>query len=285
MANQWLRLWHDMPNDPKWRTVARVSKQPISVVLAVYVHLLVDASQNVTRGHVSVTLEDLASALDVDEEAVQAVIDAMQGRLLDGMYLLGWEKRQPKREDAGDQETGAKTAAQRKADQRAREKAARELLLSQANVTNGHDVSRNVTTDKEKEEDKDTDKDFKTLTDADASVAASDAGDEHGAAPIKVAKPSCPHQDIIAIYHEVLPMCPQVRDWTPARQEQLRARWNEDPSRQNLAYWRRYFEYVKTCGFLVGIQPNTQRRPFFADLEWLTKQANFTKVRERKYES
>ncbi|EOB0003140.1 hypothetical protein, partial [Escherichia coli] len=20
MANAWLRLWHDMPNDPKWRT-------------------------------------------------------------------------------------------------------------------------------------------------------------------------------------------------------------------------------------------------------------------------
>ncbi|ENW8560590.1 hypothetical protein ACR6SH_005434, partial [Escherichia coli] len=25
MANAWLRLWHDMPNDPKWRTIARVS--------------------------------------------------------------------------------------------------------------------------------------------------------------------------------------------------------------------------------------------------------------------
>ncbi|ENT9428360.1 hypothetical protein QSD88_RS19685, partial [Escherichia coli] len=24
MANAWLRLWHDMPNDPKWRTIARV---------------------------------------------------------------------------------------------------------------------------------------------------------------------------------------------------------------------------------------------------------------------
>ncbi|ENW0797054.1 MULTISPECIES: hypothetical protein, partial [Escherichia] len=22
MANAWLRLWHDMPNDPKWRTIA-----------------------------------------------------------------------------------------------------------------------------------------------------------------------------------------------------------------------------------------------------------------------
>jgi hypothetical protein len=97
-------------------------------------------------------------------------------------------------------------------------------------------------------------------------------------------KPDCPHQQIIALYHEILPMCPQVRDWTPARAQQLRARWNEDESRQTLDYWRRFFEYVKTCGFLIGNQPNPQRRPFFADLEWLTKSANFTKIRERKYE-
>lgn len=283
MANQWLRLWHEMPNDPKWRTIARVSERPISLVLSVYVHMLVEASRNVTRGHAVVTEEDLASALDVSENDIKSVISAMQGRVLDGMYLLGWEKRQPKKEDAGDPDNGAKTAAQRKADQRAREKAAREMLLSQGNVTNGHDVSRDVTTEKDKDKEKDTE--IKPSTDADASVAASDADGEHDAEPIKVAKPNCPHQEIIALYHEILPMCPQVRDWTEARQQQLRARWNEDPSRQNLAYWRRFFEYVKTCGFLVGVQPNTQRRPFFADLEWLTKQANFTKVRERKYES
>lgn len=94
------------------------------------------------------------------------------------------------------------------------------------------------------------------------------------------AKPDCPHQEIIAIYHEVLPQCPQIRDWTPARATQLRARWNEDPNRQNLGYWRRFFEYVKGCDFLVG---RAGKAPFFADLEWLTKSANFTKIREEKY--
>ncbi|ENB5641076.1 hypothetical protein ABH220_005106, partial [Escherichia coli] len=74
MATSWLRLWHDMPNDPKWRTISRVSGQPIATVMAVYVHLLVSASRNVTtchdvsrRGHIDVTTEDLASALDVTE--------------------------------------------------------------------------------------------------------------------------------------------------------------------------------------------------------------------------
>ncbi|MBB8262398.1 hypothetical protein HEK80_025665, partial [Escherichia coli] len=57
MANAWLRLWHDMPNDPKWRTIARVSGQPIATVMAVYIHLLVSASRNVTHMSRQVTTD------------------------------------------------------------------------------------------------------------------------------------------------------------------------------------------------------------------------------------
>lgn len=95
-------------------------------------------------------------------------------------------------------------------------------------------------------------------------------------------KPDCPHQQIIDLYHEVLPQCPRIRDWTPARQQQLRARWNEDEKRQNLEYWKKLFEYISTCDFLVG---KSGQKPFFADLEWITKSANFTKIREQKYEN
>lgn len=119
-------------------------------------------------------------------------------------------------------------------------------------------------------------------TTPDGVDATSSAG---GAQHRPAAKPDCPHQEIIALYHKVLPQCPQVRDWTTARQTQLRARWNESPDRQNLDYWRRFFEYVKSCPFLVGasaVAPG--RKPFIADLEWLTKSANFTKVREQRYE-
>lgn len=124
----------------------------------------------------------------------------------------------------------------------------------------------------------------KPLPTSDEVGADSDAGGDLLDVPAP-ARHDCPHQQIIALYHEVLPMCPQVREWTPARAQQLRARWNEDERRQNLDYWKRFFEYVKTCGFLVGIQPDPRRRPFFADLEWMTKAANFTKIREKKYES
>lgn len=100
MSNHWLRLWHDMPTDPKWRTIARVSGQRIGDVIAIYNHLLISASQNLDdRGVTQCNAEDLASALDMETDDIEMVLKAMQGRVLDGNNLTGWERRQPKRED------------------------------------------------------------------------------------------------------------------------------------------------------------------------------------------
>ena len=155
---EWFRLWHDMPNDPKWRTISRASGQPISTVLAVALHLMVDASRNVTRGHVTVTAEDVASAIDVTDDAVEAIFSAMQGRILNGDRLTGWDRRQPKREDVGDYEGGVKSAAQRKREQRAREKMEAEGKHG-GDVTRCHAMSRDVTLDKDKDKETDKDKD------------------------------------------------------------------------------------------------------------------------------
>lgn len=106
-------------------------------------------------------------------------------------------------------------------------------------------------------------------------------GDAENAILVRQNKIECPHQEIIALYHQVLPQCPAIRDWTPARATQLRARWNENQERQNLEYWRGLFEYIGECDFLVG----RSAKPFFADLEWITKSQNFTKIREGKYEN
>ena len=100
MANQWLRLWHDMPTDPKWRTISRASGQRIGDVIAVFVHVLVDASNATERGRTqSFAFEDVASALDLEPAQVEAIWTAMQSRVMDGNRVLGWEKRQPVRED------------------------------------------------------------------------------------------------------------------------------------------------------------------------------------------
>lgn len=97
-----------MPNDPKWRTISRISKQSIPAVMAVYIHLLVGASNASERGRTqNVCTEDIASALDLETEQVDAIVAAMQGRVLDGDRVSGWEKRQPEREDGASERARA----------------------------------------------------------------------------------------------------------------------------------------------------------------------------------
>lgn len=118
MANQWLRLWHDMPTDPKWRTISRASGQSIGNVMAVYCHILVCASNADERGRTqSFNCEDVASALDIETADVAAIVDAMQGRVLDGDRVAGWEKRQVAREDGAAERAKAWRGAQKQAKQ------------------------------------------------------------------------------------------------------------------------------------------------------------------------
>lgn len=118
---------------------------------------------------------------------------------------------------------------------------------------------------------------------ANSEGGASDAdllGDQHyGKSPRKT-MPSCPHNEIIALYHELLPSLRQVRTWEGKRPKHLQARWREDPERQNLGWWRRFFGYVAQSDFLMG-----RKTDFATDLEWLIAPSNFAKVIEGKYEN
>lgn len=100
----------------------------------------------------------------------------------------------------------------------------------------------------------------------------------------KPAPPPCPHDAIVALYHETLPELPRMRSWPDDRQALLRSRWREDERRQNLGWWKRFFEYVRRCPFLLGQESSGHRDPFLADLEWLVRPKNFRKVVEGKYE-
>ncbi len=117
MSNEWLRLWHDMPTDPKWRTIACVSGQRIGDVMSVYVFLLVSGSANATeRGRTqSFNAEDVATALDLDTSDVEEIVTAMQGRVLTGDMLRGWVGRQPVREDGAAERAKAWREAQKEA--------------------------------------------------------------------------------------------------------------------------------------------------------------------------
>jgi len=96
----------------------------------------------------------------------------------------------------------------------------------------------------------------------------------------------CPCLKIVELYHEILPELPRVKALTDLRRRLLQARWKEYPDRQNLEWWRAYFEFVKKSDFLMGKSPpKNGKPPFRADFEWLIRPNNMVKVLESKYHS
>jgi hypothetical protein len=92
----------------------------------------------------------------------------------------------------------------------------------------------------------------------------------------------CPFAEIVALYHEKLPMCPGVEKLTDTRKGYIRQRWIDDLP--TLDAWRNYFTDVAASKFLTGKVPGKDGKPpFVADLEWLTRPGNFAKVAEGKY--
>lgn len=106
--------------------------------------------------------------------------------------------------------------------------------------------------------------------------------------------PPCPHEKILAMYHEALPMLPRAVTWGDERQKFLRARWRETWERLRklgkphaiddlLAWWRAYFARVRASPFLIGQELDRHGKPFFADLEWLVRPTNYAKVLDGKF--
>lgn len=258
MANSWLRLWHDMPNDPKWRTIAKVSKQSIPAVLAVYIHLLVIASNATERGRTqSVCSEDIASALDLDAEQIDAILEAMQGRVLDGDMVSGWAKRQVGREDG---------SAERAKRWREAQKAGKQTPPNAG----------------ERKQTPDTDTD--TDIERDKSLSSTSALPK---------LPDCPHLEILSLFAEHLPTLAQPRpeSWDGKRAENLRSRWRwlltktrkngeryAENKEQGLEWFARFFAYVADSDFLMGRAGN-----FSVTLDWLVNQTNFSKVLDGNY--
>lgn len=248
MANQWFRLWHDMPNDPKWRTIARVSKRSIPEVVAVYLHVLLSASNATERGRTqSFNLEDVATALDMEEEHVAAIHEAMQGRVLEGEVVTGWNKRQPLKEDG----SAERARAWREAQKAAKEEAERD---------------RTKPNDDEHREDKDKDKN-KT--------------------PPVARAPAVPVQEIIDLYNRKAVGLRKSRVVADPVRRMIAARWKDDEQYQDLEFWGVFFDYCEASDFLTGRAAVTgdRSKPFKASLEWIVKPVNFAKIINGNYKN
>lgn len=94
---------------------------------------------------------------------------------------------------------------------------------------------------------------------------------------------NCPQQEIVCLYREILPMGIQPLTWDGARASQLKARWRESTKRQNIDWWKGFFEHIKKSPFLMGQVSSVDRKPFTIGLDWIVKAENFRKITEGKY--
>jgi hypothetical protein len=100
---KWFRLYHDAPSHPRMRLIAHKSGTSVSNVLAVWVTMLCHASRQEPRGTLN-AWDDLECALmlGIGEDIVFCVRREMEGRLIDGDHIRGWNDRQSPRDDSGE---------------------------------------------------------------------------------------------------------------------------------------------------------------------------------------
>ena len=134
--------------------------------------------------------------------------------------------------------------------------------------------------------DPDIDTDPTDRLSADDPADASAQHDEKG----REKAPSCPHRQIVDLYHEILPELPRVKIWEGQRQQNLATRWRERwtakkyrTQSEGMDYFRRLFVYIRDSDFLMGRTTDRQGKSFMASLDWIVLPRNFAKVIEGRY--
>jgi len=94
---------------------------------------------------------------------------------------------------------------------------------------------------------------------------------------------TCPHEEILRLYHETCPTLPAVLQFTKTRQGYLRQRWREHPT---VEFWARFWNRVAASDFLCArVAGRDGKPPFLADFEWCVKPGNFAKIVEGRYDN
>lgn len=105
----------------------------------------------------------------------------------------------------------------------------------------------------------------------------------------------CPTGTLVNLYHELMPLNPQVKVVSAARKSAIKARWLEASKldcapfgyatrAEGLAAWRQFFEVCAESKFLTGLSPPMPGKPaFVADIDFIFSPSGFAKTLENKY--
>ncbi len=299
----WLRWYNETSKDGKFALIARKTKLPIPFVLGVWASFLEYASQHEDRGSLrGFDFEMQDATFFIDDGTTEQVYRAMEaiGMITDDR-IAAWDKRQYqiKRDDNSTERVRQHRERKKKAMLHSDDKAFQtqeNCDETQEMQPETHDETQcnaacnaGVTHETRPDIQIYRETDLTEYTDLQSGKKRTNTSRPRpepvtAAGAASASPPDCPHEAIIGLYHEILPMLPKVQLWTDARRSLLRTRWREDKARQNLDWWRHYFELVADSDFLCGrCPPGKTGRPFMADLEWLIRPTNMPKVLEGKY--
>jgi hypothetical protein len=130
------------------------------------------------------------------------------------------------------------------------------------------------------------------LAQAEAEAEADTLQERNLSVPSTPPLVDCPHLRLLELWKECLPEMPQhtAALWTGTRKTNMRVRWRElvaekgwRSESEGLDYFRQLFLYIGQSRFLTGRSQSRDHKPFFVELEWLIKAANWAKVLEGKY--
>lgn len=259
----WFRAYTEMVDDEKLRLLAFEDRWHFVALLCLKGQGLIDEGGPLLFRKVAVKLGIDTRTLD---EVARRIAEV---GLIDEVTLqpIAWNSRQMR----SDKDM---TNAERQARYR-------DSLKDKKSVSN---ALRNVTVTRI---DTDTDID-KDKEEANASVAVKPAA-------VAAVQPSCPADDLIDLYHELMPLNPPVRIINDARRKSIRARWKEASlltcspfgysNRQDgIVAWRKFFEVCAESEFLTGrAKAMPGKPPFVADIDFLFSPSGFAKCLENKY--
>lgn len=90
-----------------------------------------------------------------------------------------------------------------------------------------------------------------------------------------------PYDQIVELYNDRCVRLPPCKILSDRRKRSLRVRWREDLKRQNLDWWRKYFEYINSVDFLCGINDYK----WSADFDFVIKPSKMARIIEGSYEN
>ena len=243
MSMPWFRLYHEFATDPKVQMLSENNQRRYIMLLC-----LRCCNDDVTLQDEEVSFQ---LRISIDEWLETKRILLEKGLIDNSSKPTSWDKRQFKSD----------SSAARVARHRAKNK--REKRECNVTETKCNAIDTDTDTDSETETDK------KELPKGNMSEEVSP----------DLKTPNCPHGKIIDLYNEKLGnILPQCKSTNKTVESNLRTRWREDKTRQNLEWWSQFFNAVSDSDFLMG-----RAGDWNADFTWLVKPTNMSKVINGNY--